>query len=172
MNIIEQAKKYAIDCHKNTNHQYDGKPYETHLQLVYDYALKYINFVDKEDLDDVLASCWTHDVIEDTRQTYNDVKEACNKEVAELTYALTNEKGKNRKERASITYYTGIQRIKNAAFVKICDRLANIYYSRLTNSNMLNVYKKEHEQFKYLIYNEKYDDMFKEMHTLIFGPTS
>ena len=30
-NIIEKAKNYAISCYRNTNHLYDGKPYEMHL---------------------------------------------------------------------------------------------------------------------------------------------
>ena len=33
-----------------------------------------------------------HDVIEDCRETYNDVNKATNEEIPELAYALTNEK--------------------------------------------------------------------------------
>jgi hypothetical protein len=33
-----------------------------------------------------------HDVIEDCRETCNDVKKATNEEIAELAYALTNKK--------------------------------------------------------------------------------
>ena len=38
--LVTKAKNYAIKCHTETNHKYDGKPYETHLQMVVDYACK------------------------------------------------------------------------------------------------------------------------------------
>ena len=38
-----------------------------------------------------------HDVIEDARQIYNDVRQQLGETVAELAYSLTNEKGRNRK---------------------------------------------------------------------------
>ena len=107
--MIEKAKEYAIDCHSKTGHLYDGKPYETHLQMVFNTAKKFIHLIPDEHQENVLAGCWVHDVIEDCRQTYNDVKNVTNVEVAELAYALTNEKGKTRKERANDKYYEGIR---------------------------------------------------------------
>jgi len=43
--MIEKAKEYAIDCHDMTAHQYDGKPYDTHLQMVFDTAKKFIHLI-------------------------------------------------------------------------------------------------------------------------------
>lgn len=63
-------------------------------------------------------------------------------DVADIVYAVTNEKGKNRSERANEKYYQGIRENKLAVIVKICDRLANALYSKLINSRMLDVYKK------------------------------
>ena len=90
--MIEKAKRYAIDCHEMTVHRYDGKPYVTHLQMVFDTASKFIYLVPEQRRENVLAACRVHDVIEDCRETYNDVKKATNEEIAELAYALTNEK--------------------------------------------------------------------------------
>ena len=94
----------------------------------------------------MLAS-WGHDLIEDCRVSYNDVKDALGQEAADIVYAVTNEKGKNRKERANDKYYEGIRRTPGAVFVKLCDRIANIQYSKMTGSRMFEMYKKESDNF-------------------------
>ena len=157
---IEKAKKYAIDCHNKTSHQYNGKPYDIHLQMVFDTAKKFIHLIPAEQQRNVLAACWVHDVIEDCRQTYNDVKNATNVEVAELAYALTNEKGKNRKERANDKYYDDIKQTPFATFIKVCDRIANYEYSRIQKSRMAALYEKEMNDFIAKLYNAKYDELF------------
>jgi (p)ppGpp synthase/HD superfamily hydrolase len=92
-------------------------------------------------------ACWGHDLIEDTRTSYNDVKDKLGQEVAEIIYAVTNEKGKNRKERANHKYYEGIRNTKGAIFVKLCDRIANVQYSKMTKSRMFEMYQKENQHF-------------------------
>lgn len=147
--FIQNAINYATECHRTTNHRYDGWPYEYHLQMVYNFALKYIDLVPKDKQGIALAAAFCHDVIEDTRQTYNDVLRATNKEVADIVYALTNQKGRNRKERASDSYYSGIRENPIAHFIKICDRLANVKHSKETNSRMFELYQKEQQEFSW-----------------------
>jgi hypothetical protein len=100
-----------------------------------------------ETIELALSACWPHDTIEDARQTFSDVKTACGTKVAEIVFALTNEKGRTRKHRANARYYRGIRRTHLAAFVKACDRLANIRHSFNKKGSMLNVYRKEHHAF-------------------------
>jgi (p)ppGpp synthase/HD superfamily hydrolase len=103
--------------------------------------------------------------------TYNDIKEVAGESVAEIVYAVTNEKGKNRRQRANEDYYFGIRETAWAPYVKLCDRLANVKYSSDTNSRMLNVYKKENVDFL----NSMFPDgkishlktMVKELHELL-----
>ena len=114
-----------------------------------------------------LSACWTHDVINDCRQTYYDVKKICGEDVAEITYALTNEKGRNRKERANGAYYTGIRQTPYATFVKLCDRLANVKYSKDNGSTMMDVYRKEQAYFKLSLYTEWLKPMFDELDKLL-----
>jgi len=90
---------------------------------------------------------YSHDLIEDTRTSYNDVKQVLGHEVAKVVYALTNEKGKSRSERANDKYYEGIRNTLGATFVKLCDRIANVQYSKLTKSRMFEMYKNENENF-------------------------
>lgn len=173
MNITLKAETYAKRCHRETNHKYDGKPYEVHLAHVVEVARRFIHLVPIIDekkftwADICIAACWAHDVIEDTRQTYNDVKKELGYLVADIVFALTNEKGKTRKERASILYYKGIQRTAYAPFVKICDRIANIEYSLNKRSSMLLKYAEEHEEFKRMLFDDLYADMFEYMEDLL-----
>lgn len=168
MNIIEKSKKYAILKHEETNHKYDEElPYSVHLDMVYHYGLIFIKLIDENIKDYVLASCYTHDLIEDCRETFNDVKLNTCFEVAEITFALTNEKGKNRNERANNKYYDGIKNTNGATFVKLCDRLANISYSKSKHSNMLTIYKGEYENFKSKLYSKKYEIMFNEIEKIL-----
>jgi (p)ppGpp synthase/HD superfamily hydrolase len=161
------AKNYAIKCHEETNHKYGDKPYSYHLQMVYDYAVKYCHLLPKDLIVYVLAAAWCHDLIEDARQTYNDVKDVCGERVANIAFALTNEKGKNRAERASDKYYSDMREVEGATYAKICDRLANIKNSVNEGSNMGKKYRKENPNFREHIYSEDLHPMFDEIEQLI-----
>ena len=147
INKIEIARRFAFYCHKNVNHLYDGKPYETHLDAVGEIAKKYIYLIPSKDRDNVLGAIYLHDTIEDTRRTYNDIVKNSNKYVADLVYAVTTEKGKNRAQRANSKYYKDIRHTEYATFIKLCDRIANIEYGKSKGSSMFNTYKKEHNKF-------------------------
>jgi (p)ppGpp synthase/HD superfamily hydrolase len=166
MSIIGQAKKYAIECHDSTNHKYNGQPYSVHLSMVVDTAMKFIHLVPARMQETVIAACWAHDVIEDCRQTYNDVKLATNEGVAELVYALTNEKGKNRKERGNDKYYDGIRNTPYATFIKLCDRIANYQYSKESGSSMSSMYEKEMDGFIDKLYDVRYIEMFEYLKSI------
>ncbi|MEK6884240.1 MAG: phosphohydrolase, partial [Nanoarchaeota archaeon] len=92
--------------------------------------------------------------------------------VADIVYAVSNEKGKNRKQRANDKYYEGIRRTPFATFVKLCDRLANVTYSLDTNSKMFSVYQQEHDDFikQLLVTTEDYQtykDLIGEINYLL-----
>lgn len=161
--LIVVAKHYAIAAHEQTNHKYNGFPYAVHLALVVYFANKFIHLVPESERENVIAACWAHDMIEDTRQTYSDVKKVLNETVADLVYALTNEKGKTRKERANDKYYEGIRKTPNATFIKVCDRMANYFYSVQNESKMAEMYEKEMEEFISKLYDVRLDVMFTHL---------
>jgi (p)ppGpp synthase/HD superfamily hydrolase len=125
-----------------------------------------------EELNDYCGKAvWAHDLIEDTRVSYNDVKNQLGEEVANIVYAVTNDKGKNRKERAGDKYYEGIRNTPGAVFVKLCDRIANVQYGKMTKSRMFEMYKKENPEFiRQLGVGQgtsiKYGDMFIYLNSL------
>ena len=148
MKSTEEKIKWVIAQHKNTNHMYaEYLPYEYHLRMVVGVFERFKHLVEEIRREDVKTVCFAHDIIEDTRVTYNDVKFALGAYVADLVYALTNEKGKTRKERANDKYYEGIRSEKYGIFVKMCDRIANVEYSKMSGSRMFEMYKKENEDF-------------------------
>ena len=164
---------WCIEQHCSTNHYYDTYlPYEFHLRMVAQVASENIHLIpnsnDGEESfrDSVILAAWGHDLIEDTRVSYNDVKEKLGFTAAEIIYAVSNEKGKNRKERANEKYYEGIRNTPGAVFVKLCDRIANVQYSKMTKSRMFDMYKKENDDFIVRLgytYNDsnQYSEMFK-----------
>mgnify|MGYP007056209090 CR=1 FL=1 len=99
----------------------------------------------------LLFGTFYHDSIEDARLTYNDVmsKARCfmNDEQAlaatEIVYALTNDKGRTRAERAGEKYYAGIRSTPYAPFVKLCDRMANVAFTCSGNDRNYSVIQSE-----------------------------
>ena len=166
-----KAYSYAVRCHTETNHLYDGQPYERHLEMVVYYANKYLHLIPEKHRQTVIAACWAHDVIEDCRQTYNDVKAELGQDVAEIVYALTNEKGKTRKQRANDKYYMGILTTQYASFVKICDRLANVNYSIRSESSMIDAYRKEQNDFYAWLFSGSTAPMLVELNNILFPAT-
>jgi len=182
--------QWCIDQHRNTNHFYDTYlPYEFHLRMVNQVGLKFKHLLDdtkdyftgepyrgpRQDQVTLRGACllatWGHDLIEDTRVSYNDVKDHLGQEAADIIYALTNEKGKNRKERANHKYYDGIRNTKGAVFVKLCARIANVQYSKMTGSRMFEMYNKENDNFTaQLGWDRKeshpYGEMFRYLNNL------
>lgn len=145
---IQEKIKWIISQHKITNHMYDKYSYEFHLGQVLDFAIKFHELEKSVKPEDLTLAALGHDLIEDTRTSYNDVKDFLGEDVAEIVYALTNEKGRTRKDRANKKYYDGIRACKGAVFIKLCDRLANVEYTiNSGNEKMLKVYREENPEF-------------------------
>ena len=164
---VEAARTYATACHAAVNQRYDEHPYSFHLGMVADMARTFQELLPSEQRDVAVAGAWVHDVIEDTRQTYNDVVKAVGVEIAEVAYALTNEKGRTRAERASDAYYAGIRANPVAWFVKLCDRLANVAHSARQGGRMVEVYRREHPEFRAKLWKPELEPMFERLEQLL-----
>lgn len=168
--------QWCIGQHKETNHLYDNYlPYEFHLKMVAQIADEYRHLLSQKEnfmFDCIGLACYGHDLIEDARCSYNDVKNVLGVVTAEIVYACTNEKGKVRIERANAKYYEGIRNTPGATFVKLCDRIANVRYSRSNKSRMIETYRRENNHFINSVateeQGEQFGDMFIELNTLLF----
>ena len=154
----------AAQCHAAVNQTYDGYlPYAFHLRLTASYALRFLPLLqlDEAQGETVLAAAYFHDTLEDARLSYNDLNALLTRlkaehglrldvhAAAEAVYALTNDKGRTRAERAGDAYYQGIRETPFAPFLKMCDRLANLRYSTLwtPRQRMAQVYAEEMPHF-------------------------
>ena len=159
---IEHIRQSAHELHQSVNQTYgDQLPYGYHLDMVVNDVRDFGHLVCQSEADvlPLFFGAYYHDSIEDARLTYNDVMEVARSLLTEeqalmateIVYALTNDKGRTRAERAGEKYYQGIRETPYAPFVKLCDRLANITYSCAAvdggNSRMKEVYKGEMPHF-------------------------
>ena len=166
-------KQHDIVC----NQKYNGDlPYSFHLKAVESNVEKYryllsegrqsiLDFLSEYQI--ALAGAIGHDLIEDARVTYNDVSGEAGIHIADLIYCLTDDKGKNRSERHSDKYYSELKKNELAVFVKLCDILANLKFSLLTNSRMFDMYKKEFPKLKEKLYLGRWDILFTDIENIL-----
>ena len=140
LTLVKEAAYFAISAHGNQT--YDGYPYYYHLEEVVD-ILREFGFTE----DKYIISGYLHDAMEDTAVSYNDIKEKFGIEVAEIVYAVTDELGRNRKERKAKTY-PKIKENKDAIIVKLGDRISNMRNSLLKGHKMSEMYIKEYKEFR------------------------
>lgn len=152
----------AHELHAAVNQFYcKSLPYGVHLDMVAENIMTYGDRVLRSD-DDLLPvyfGAYYHDSIEDARLTYNDVIRVASRHMthgqavkaAEIVYALTNDKGRTRSERAGERYYSGIRSTPYAPIVKLSDRLANMTFSASgldpDSDRMLRIYSGELPHF-------------------------
>ena len=160
--LIDSMRMRAHALHDSVNQKYDRThPYGYHLDMVASGVAEYGASVCAAEADAaaMMFAAYFHDSIEDARLTYNDVLAIAREYLsddkaviaAEIVYALTNEKGRTRAERADERYYSGIRSTPYAPMVKLADRLANMAYSAshsgCPNSSMREVYRAELPHF-------------------------
>jgi (p)ppGpp synthase/HD superfamily hydrolase len=141
---VKEAAKFAVKAHGNQS--YGGKPYAYHLEQVYKNTVKYGGSTTQQ------IAAWLHDVIEDTSTTKAEVSKEFGSAVATLVDLLSNRGSKE-------TTYKRIRSSKDAVFVKLCDRLANV--SAGAKNDM---YRKQHPLFKSILYKSgEFDSLWKEI---------
>lgn len=151
MEKYDLAKEFASIMHHGQS--YGSNPYTYHLEQV-EMVINRFGF--RHDM--VLRTCaWLHDLIEDTEVSYDQICFRFGSEIADIVYAVTNEMGRNRKERFSKTY-PKILSNERALILKLADRIANFEYAKGTNTQYLDMYKKEWKTFKETLYSDDMSD--------------
>ena len=159
---------HDVDC----NQKYGGDfelPYSFHLTAVAMQALVYEDLFNTSDFNAILKACFGHDLIEDARMSYNDVKELFkSKVVADIIYACTEEKGHNRGERHSDKFFKELCANRAAVFVKLCDIKANVLFSMLTGSSMYHMYQREFVNVREQLYIKgEYENLWDSLLNLL-----
>jgi len=145
----KDARDYACNLHAERNLRYgeEDLPYSYHLHKVaWEVKVNAYNYFTYAECGILEKAAWLHDTIEDCAITYNDIKTIFGEVVADIVYAVSNELGKNRNERAERTY-PKIAKGRYSVFIKLCDRIANMKYSKERGSSMYKKYKRELPHF-------------------------
>jgi (p)ppGpp synthase/HD superfamily hydrolase len=146
--LVKEAKMIALRVHGNQN--YDLFPYIKHLEDVVDILMEH-GYGSQE----YLVAGYLHDSLEDAAISFGDIKKLFGEEIAEIVYAVTDELGRNRKERKG-KVYPKIRQNPKALIIKLADRIANIEHSLRMGSSQLKMYLiKEHDEFENALKAEK-----------------
>lgn len=130
-----EARMVAERAHGHQTYD-DIFPYVKHLDDVV-AVLKRFGFSGK-----YIVGGYLHDTMEDGNLSYNDVKTYFGSEVAEMVYAVTDELGRNRRERKEKTL-PKIAGKRDPTILKLADRIAN-----LEHGGKIDMYRKEYPAFR------------------------
>jgi len=159
--IVERAKMvgYILHC----SQKYGDEDYFYHLTEVHN-CLEEFGVTDQH----LLAAAYLHDSVEDTSMKLSVVEKFFGILVSNLVYCVTNEVGANRKER-NIKTYPKMKASSGARKLKLADRISNVRNSiRTNNTGMMKMYAKEHDMFRYFLFDEtKCDDIESNMWKLL-----
>lgn len=137
-----KLKEKAINIAK----KYHGEQMYGNVNYVY-HLLKCAEVAEELHLNnDIIVACILHDIIEDTSASYKNIHDKFNTTIADIVYSVTCELGKTRRERKENTY-PKIRKSDDAILVKICDRIANIRFSKGSSESKLSMYLKESKEF-------------------------
>jgi (p)ppGpp synthase/HD superfamily hydrolase len=158
---IKAAAVFAATKHKDQKYG-ENAPYTEHLAHVAEVLRRF-----KQDSEDLQVAAWLHDTVEDTDATLSQIELLFGRNVADLVGRVTNEPGKNRKERLEKTY-PKIQASRDATTLKLADRIANVERSVQGDEKKFEMYKKEYSNFKTLLQKEgEHEAMWRHLDFLI-----
>lgn len=159
---LAAAEALAESCHKDQKYG-ETLPYVKHLADVVAVLIRF-----KVTDEDILCAGWLHDSLEDTSLSPNHIEYMFGRRVLDLVQRVTNEPGKNRKERHEKTYGK-IVASDDAITLKLADRIANLEYSILSKDDgKIKMYTKEYEGFRAKLYKSgTHDSMWRHLDFLI-----
>jgi len=120
---LEKAINFAIDKHKGQYRSDKKIPYIVHPTGVFEFLKSKMGIKDVV----ILVASFLHDTLEDTKTTYNEIKNEFNKEVADLVIQLTSDKKEIEKVgKPEYLLQKMIKMSDNALTIKLADRLHNL----------------------------------------------
>lgn len=116
------------------------------------------------DIDDevILVAGWLHDVVEDTKVGYKYIDKVFGPEVSDVVFRVTNELGKNRREKFQATSPKIAGHVR-ATTVKLADRIAHYENGLLRDGSKLSMYVKEQSMFRGALFFEDHQGHVSEM---------
>jgi (p)ppGpp synthase/HD superfamily hydrolase len=138
---------WAQKCYDDANCTYgNNEGYEKHTNMVCAALIEFQKvFINIDDFNVTLNAAPCHDLIEDAKQTYNNICSIADKDVADIVLAVTDVPAENRLMKHLLTMGKTVKDYR-AIILKMCDILANAIFSKSSGSSM---YKKYVEEYQY-----------------------
>ena len=146
--LVDRAKEFAKEAHKDQVRKYTGEPYFVHCEAVAKILQENDIYPEHFKIEEVIAAAYLHDTVEDCDTTIEDIEKEFGKKVAILVDELTNksqEKDGNRAARKKIDR----DRLKNASnaakTIKLADLISNTSSIAEHDKKFAKVYLREKE---------------------------
>lgn len=143
-----KIREYAERCHNDANCKYNGGSYMFHVDKVV-YAVETYQdiFIYATDKSITIAAAYGHDLVEDAKQTFNDMKSIIGVEAAKVVLRVTDVPAENRLMKHLLTMGKTIEDHR-AIILKMCDIWANATYSKTSGGTMYIKYVDEYQYRK------------------------
>lgn len=163
------AMVFAINTHASLRHKYGSEPYSTHLHDVAMTCMCYRNTLSKtDDIDTALSVAWLHDIISDCGISKEELSFRFSEEISDCVALLSEPQGKSRKEYMT-DYLSLISTNRISVFVKLSDRISNVWNCIKTKDRRIKMYQHEHGLFKSILYNNRFKSQFDTLDALFEG---
>lgn len=143
-----KIREYAERCHNDANCKYNGGSYMFHVDKVV-YAVETYQdiFIYATDKSITIAAAYGHDLVEDAKQTFNDMKGVIGVEAAKVVLRVTDVPAENRLMKHLLTMGKTVEDHR-AIILKMCDIWANATYSKTSGGTMYIKYVDEYQYRK------------------------
>jgi (p)ppGpp synthase/HD superfamily hydrolase len=160
----ERARDFAIE--KHGSQMYGDFPYVQHLDDV-------AGVLERFGAKTLKGLAYLHDVLEDTNCTEVEISQNFGEYTLDIIKRVTDEPGKNRKERHEKTY-PKINESITAKILKLADRIANVENCIANKSDLFKMYRKEYTGFRKALWSSVdhmtiAQKMWEHLDTLIGG---
>lgn len=159
---VIKAYNYAEKAHHNQYRKFSNLPYFSHPKGVA-RILEKLNCSEE-----TIIAALLHDVIEDTKVTYEEIEVEFGETIAKLVLALTSDNEEQSKLGKSIYLLHKMQNMSDTALlIKLADRLHNILYLQ-GDSVSVNFIKKYYKETRFIIDNLS-SFLLSDRHLLLIG---
>jgi (p)ppGpp synthase/HD superfamily hydrolase len=145
---LDKIEKYAEKCYADANCKYGEGTYMIHIRMVLDFVITHSDvFKTLDDGIHTAGAAFCHDLMEDAKQTYNNICDVAGKEVADITLGVTDVPAENRLMKHLLTMGKTVRDYR-AIILKMADMYSNAKYSKDNGSSMYLKYVAEYRYRK------------------------
>lgn len=132
--LIESAKLFATECHKNQKRKFTNEPYIIHPQEVSEMVAKIGGSPE------MVAASWLHDVVEDCGIKIEEIRRRFGDKVSNLVSELTTPGNIDSGKKSEYIAKKMETMSSDGLTIKLCDRLNNVSGFKTAAPNFISKY--------------------------------